>query len=162
MYHLNILLWPVSLLLCPFPSLHILPVSWLHTAEDTPPLTNPIVCPCQSLKAQIIPLPVDWNVAAGYIYKRLTVLLVTVFVSCSFVCPLCPPRPSYPLLDQRAPLALSSCASVGEWLRAIKMERYEDSFLQAGFNSVDQLAQVSTQWVHISSFFFFFFNILTD
>uniref|UniRef100_A0A8C4DPJ8 receptor protein-tyrosine kinase n=1 Tax=Dicentrarchus labrax TaxID=13489 RepID=A0A8C4DPJ8_DICLA len=53
--------------------------------------------------------------------------------------------PSYPLLDQRAPLALSSCASVGEWLRAIKMERYEDSFLQAGFNSVDQLAQITTQ-----------------
>ncbi|CAN9501436.1 unnamed protein product [Ophioblennius macclurei] len=53
--------------------------------------------------------------------------------------------PSYPLLDQRAPLALSPCASVGEWLRAIKMERYEDSFLQAGFNSVDQLAQIGTQ-----------------
>uniref|UniRef100_A0A672GZ93 receptor protein-tyrosine kinase n=1 Tax=Salarias fasciatus TaxID=181472 RepID=A0A672GZ93_SALFA len=53
--------------------------------------------------------------------------------------------PSYPLLDQRAPLALSPCASVGEWLRAIKMERYEDSFLQAGFSSVDQLAQISTQ-----------------
>uniref|UniRef100_A0A8C2ZMQ6 receptor protein-tyrosine kinase n=1 Tax=Cyclopterus lumpus TaxID=8103 RepID=A0A8C2ZMQ6_CYCLU len=53
--------------------------------------------------------------------------------------------PSYPLLDQRAPLDLSSCASVGEWLRAIKMERYEDSFLQAGFNSVDQLAQITTQ-----------------
>ncbi|GAA6232265.1 ephrin type-B receptor 4 [Lates japonicus] len=53
--------------------------------------------------------------------------------------------PSYPLLDQRAPLSLSSCASVGEWLRAIKMERYEDSFLQAGFNSVDQLAQITTQ-----------------
>ncbi|XP_053187981.1 ephrin type-B receptor 4a [Scomber japonicus] len=53
--------------------------------------------------------------------------------------------PSYPLLDQRAPIALSSCASVGEWLRAIKMERYEDSFLQAGFTSVDQLAQITTQ-----------------
>ncbi|KAM9728963.1 ephrin type-B receptor 4a [Menidia menidia] len=53
--------------------------------------------------------------------------------------------PSYPLLDQRAPLALSPCASIGEWLRAIKMERYEDSFLQAGFNSVDQLAQITTQ-----------------
>ncbi|XP_068600574.1 ephrin type-B receptor 4a [Brachionichthys hirsutus] len=52
---------------------------------------------------------------------------------------------SYPLLDQRAPLALSLCASVGEWLRAIKMERYEDSFLQAGLNSVDQLAQITTQ-----------------
>ncbi|CAI5643746.1 ephrin type-B receptor 4a [Oreochromis niloticus] len=53
--------------------------------------------------------------------------------------------PSYPLLDQRAPLALPPCASVGDWLRAIKMERYEDSFLQAGFNSVDQLAQITTQ-----------------
>ncbi|XP_008274456.1 ephrin type-B receptor 4a isoform X2 [Stegastes partitus] len=53
--------------------------------------------------------------------------------------------PSYPLLDQRAPLSLSPCATVGEWLRAIKMERYEDSFLQAGFNSVDQLAQITTQ-----------------
>uniref|UniRef100_A0A3B3ZUA8 receptor protein-tyrosine kinase n=1 Tax=Periophthalmus magnuspinnatus TaxID=409849 RepID=A0A3B3ZUA8_9GOBI len=53
--------------------------------------------------------------------------------------------PAYPLLDQRAPLAPSSCSSVGEWLRAIKMERYEDSFLQAGVTSVDQLAQISTQ-----------------
>uniref|UniRef100_A0A3P9CKE0 receptor protein-tyrosine kinase n=1 Tax=Maylandia zebra TaxID=106582 RepID=A0A3P9CKE0_9CICH len=53
--------------------------------------------------------------------------------------------PSYPLLDQRAPLALPPCASVGDWLRAIKMERYEDSFLQAGFNSVDQLAPITTQ-----------------
>ncbi|KAM4727418.1 ephrin type-B receptor 4a [Anableps anableps] len=53
--------------------------------------------------------------------------------------------PSYPLLDQRAPLALSPCSSVGDWLRAIKMERYEDSFLQAGLNSVDQLAQITAQ-----------------
>ncbi|XP_037323650.2 ephrin type-B receptor 4a-like [Pungitius pungitius] len=53
--------------------------------------------------------------------------------------------PSYPLLDQRAPVGLSPCASVGEWLRAIKMERYEDSFLQAGFSSVDQLTQITTQ-----------------
>uniref|UniRef100_A0A667X993 receptor protein-tyrosine kinase n=1 Tax=Myripristis murdjan TaxID=586833 RepID=A0A667X993_9TELE len=53
--------------------------------------------------------------------------------------------PSYPLLDQRATPSLSSCASVGEWLRAIKMERYEDSFLQAGFTSVDQLAQITTE-----------------
>lgn len=32
------------------------------------------------------------------------------------------------------------------------MERYEDSFLQAGFNSVDQLAQITTQSVPINSF----------
>lgn len=66
------------------------------------------------------------------------------------------PRPSYPLLDQRAPLALSGCASVGEWLRTIKMERYEDSFLQAGLSTVDQLAQISTQSVSASVPFFFF------
>ncbi|PWA22890.1 hypothetical protein CCH79_00001947, partial [Gambusia affinis] len=35
--------------------------------------------------------------------------------------------------------------AVGDWLRAIKMERYEDSFLQAGFNSIDQLAQITAQ-----------------
>uniref|UniRef100_A0A4W6F2V2 receptor protein-tyrosine kinase n=1 Tax=Lates calcarifer TaxID=8187 RepID=A0A4W6F2V2_LATCA len=32
---------------------------------------------------------------------------------------------SQPLLDQRIPPPLSSCGSVSEWLRAIKMERYE-------------------------------------
>lgn len=31
------------------------------------------------------------------------------------------------------------------------MERYEDSFLQAGINTVDQLAQISTQSVGSSS-----------
>uniref|UniRef100_A0A8K9WQ86 receptor protein-tyrosine kinase n=1 Tax=Oncorhynchus mykiss TaxID=8022 RepID=A0A8K9WQ86_ONCMY len=53
--------------------------------------------------------------------------------------------PSHPLLDQRAPPAPSACGSVGEWLRAIKMERYEDSFLQAGFTSVDLLAQITAE-----------------
>uniref|UniRef100_A0A8C7VIZ6 receptor protein-tyrosine kinase n=1 Tax=Oncorhynchus mykiss TaxID=8022 RepID=A0A8C7VIZ6_ONCMY len=53
--------------------------------------------------------------------------------------------PSHPLLDQRAPPAPSACGSVGEWLRAIKMERYEDSFLQAGFTSVELLAQITAE-----------------
>lgn len=44
----SVLLWPVSLLLGPLPSVHIPPVGRLHTAEDAPPLTNPIVCPRQS------------------------------------------------------------------------------------------------------------------
>uniref|UniRef100_A0AAY4C4J7 receptor protein-tyrosine kinase n=1 Tax=Denticeps clupeoides TaxID=299321 RepID=A0AAY4C4J7_9TELE len=52
---------------------------------------------------------------------------------------------SHPLLDQRPPLAPSSCGSVGEWLRAIKMERYEESFLQAGFTSVELLAHINTE-----------------
>ncbi|KAI3375654.1 hypothetical protein L3Q82_003714 [Scortum barcoo] len=50
------------------------------------------------------------------------------------------PSPSQPLLDQRVPPPLSACGSVSEWLRAIKMERYEQSFLQAGFTSLDSSA----------------------
>uniref|UniRef100_A0A669C487 receptor protein-tyrosine kinase n=1 Tax=Oreochromis niloticus TaxID=8128 RepID=A0A669C487_ORENI len=39
---------------------------------------------------------------------------------------------SHPLLDQR-------------WLRAIKMERYEQSFLQAGFTNLDIVSQLNTE-----------------
>lgn len=52
--------------------------------------------------------------------------------------------PSQPLLDQRVPPPLSACGSVSEWLRAIKMERYEASFLQAGFCSLDVVSQLDT------------------
>ncbi|MBN3306939.1 EPHB4 protein, partial [Amia calva] len=47
-----------------------------------------------------------------------------------------------PLLDQRPPVA---CRSVSEWLGAIKMGRYEESFIQAGFTSFDLVAQISTE-----------------
>uniref|UniRef100_A0A8P4FWN3 receptor protein-tyrosine kinase n=1 Tax=Dicentrarchus labrax TaxID=13489 RepID=A0A8P4FWN3_DICLA len=52
---------------------------------------------------------------------------------------------SQPLLDQRVPPPLSACGSVSEWLRAIKMERYEQSFLQAGFTSMDIVSQLNTE-----------------
>ncbi|KAM9827130.1 ephrin type-B receptor 4b-like [Neosynchiropus ocellatus] len=55
------------------------------------------------------------------------------------------PSPSQPLLDQRIPPPLSACGSVSEWLRAIKMERYEQSFLQAGFTSLDLVSQLDTE-----------------
>uniref|UniRef100_W5N891 receptor protein-tyrosine kinase n=1 Tax=Lepisosteus oculatus TaxID=7918 RepID=W5N891_LEPOC len=55
-----------------------------------------------------------------------------------------PAGPSHPLLDQRSP-SLSACGTVGEWLRAIKMGRYEDSFVQAGFTSFELVAQISTE-----------------
>uniref|UniRef100_A0A667ZYY4 receptor protein-tyrosine kinase n=1 Tax=Myripristis murdjan TaxID=586833 RepID=A0A667ZYY4_9TELE len=55
------------------------------------------------------------------------------------------PGPSQPLLDQRVPPPLSACASVGEWLRAIKMERYEQSFIQAGFTSLDIISHINTE-----------------
>ncbi|XP_051517541.1 ephrin type-B receptor 4b isoform X2 [Myxocyprinus asiaticus] len=52
---------------------------------------------------------------------------------------------SHPLLDQRAPPPLTQRSSVSDWLRAIKMERYEDSFLQAGFTSFELISQISTE-----------------
>uniref|UniRef100_A0A672LVQ9 receptor protein-tyrosine kinase n=1 Tax=Sinocyclocheilus grahami TaxID=75366 RepID=A0A672LVQ9_SINGR len=53
--------------------------------------------------------------------------------------------PSHPLLDQRSPLTPTSCGTVGDWLRAIKMERYEESFLQAGYTSMQLLAHITTE-----------------
>ncbi|MGH0178470.1 UNVERIFIED_CONTAM: hypothetical protein FKN15_077468 [Acipenser sinensis] len=53
-------------------------------------------------------------------------------------------RPSHPLLDQRLP-PFSSFVSVGEWLQAIKMGRYEESFVQAGFSNFDLVSQISTE-----------------
>ncbi|XP_069500372.1 ephrin type-B receptor 4-like isoform X1 [Ambystoma mexicanum] len=52
--------------------------------------------------------------------------------------------PSHPLLDQRLP-HYSTFGSVGEWLRAIKMGRYEENFTNAGFNSFELVSQISTE-----------------
>ncbi|KAJ8331961.1 hypothetical protein SKAU_G00430580, partial [Synaphobranchus kaupii] len=50
-----------------------------------------------------------------------------------------------PLLDHRGAPPLSACGSVGEWLRALKMERYEEGFIQAGFTSFDLLENLCTE-----------------
>ncbi|KAJ8008636.1 hypothetical protein DPEC_G00106930 [Dallia pectoralis] len=55
------------------------------------------------------------------------------------------PGSSQPLLDQRPPPPLSACSSVSEWLQAINMSRYQNSFTQAGFTSLDVIAQISTE-----------------
>ncbi|KAG8147326.1 hypothetical protein E2320_000197 [Naja naja] len=52
--------------------------------------------------------------------------------------------PSHPLLDQRLP-HYSSFGSVSDWLRAIKMGRYEDSFANAGFTSFELVSQLSSE-----------------
>ncbi|MEJ1272681.1 hypothetical protein NN561_003534 [Cricetulus griseus] len=51
---------------------------------------------------------------------------------------------SHPLLDQRQP-HYSAFGSVGEWLRAIKMGRYEESFAAAGFGSFEVVSQISAE-----------------
>uniref|UniRef100_A0A3B5M821 receptor protein-tyrosine kinase n=1 Tax=Xiphophorus couchianus TaxID=32473 RepID=A0A3B5M821_9TELE len=52
--------------------------------------------------------------------------------------------PSQPLLDQRVLPPPSACGSVSEWLRAIKMERYQQNFVQAGLTSLDVVSQLNT------------------
>ncbi|KAM6453214.1 ephrin type-B receptor 4 [Liasis olivaceus] len=52
--------------------------------------------------------------------------------------------PSHPLLDQRLP-HYSSFGSVSDWLRAIKMGRYEESFASAGFTSFELVSQLSSE-----------------
>ncbi|XP_040206045.1 ephrin type-A receptor 7 isoform X3 [Rana temporaria] len=51
-------------------------------------------------------------------------------------------RPASPLLDQNT-LDFSTFCSVGEWLEAIKMERYKENFSSAGYNSLDSVARMT-------------------
>ncbi|XP_032398853.1 ephrin type-A receptor 7 isoform X4 [Etheostoma spectabile] len=53
-------------------------------------------------------------------------------------------RPISPLLDQSTPDFTAFC-SVGEWLEAIKMERYRDNFTAAGYSSLESVARMSIE-----------------
>ncbi|XP_053700194.1 ephrin type-A receptor 7 isoform X3 [Synchiropus splendidus] len=53
-------------------------------------------------------------------------------------------RPLSPLLDQSTP-DFNAFHSVGEWLEAIKMERYRDNFIAAGYSSLDSVARMSIE-----------------
>ncbi|CAB1342833.1 unnamed protein product, partial [Coregonus sp. 'balchen'] len=53
-------------------------------------------------------------------------------------------RPISPLLDQSTP-DFTTFHSVGEWLEAIKMERYRDNFTAAGYSSLESVARMSIE-----------------
>ncbi|KAL0967326.1 hypothetical protein UPYG_G00250850 [Umbra pygmaea] len=53
-------------------------------------------------------------------------------------------RPISPLLDQSTP-DFTTFRSVGEWLDAIKMERYRDNFTAAGYSSLESVARMSVE-----------------
>ncbi|KAG7244198.1 hypothetical protein INR49_004271, partial [Caranx melampygus] len=55
-------------------------------------------------------------------------------------------RPISPLLDQSTP-DFTAFRSVGEWLEAIKMERYRDNFTAAGYSSLESVARMSIECV---------------
>uniref|UniRef100_A0A3B4AFW5 Ephrin type-A receptor 7 n=1 Tax=Periophthalmus magnuspinnatus TaxID=409849 RepID=A0A3B4AFW5_9GOBI len=53
-------------------------------------------------------------------------------------------RPISPLLDQNTP-DFTAFRTVGEWLEAIKMERYRDNFTAAGYSSLESVARMSIE-----------------
>lgn len=53
---------------------------------------------------------------------------------------------SQPLLDRCVP-DYTTFTTVGDWLDAIKMSRYRDNFVNAGFASFDLVAQMTAEWV---------------
>uniref|UniRef100_A0A8C5MGK7 receptor protein-tyrosine kinase n=1 Tax=Leptobrachium leishanense TaxID=445787 RepID=A0A8C5MGK7_9ANUR len=55
-----------------------------------------------------------------------------------------PAVPSQPLLDRSIP-DFTAFTSVDDWLSAIKMGQYRDSFLSSGFTSLQLVAQITTE-----------------
>lgn len=53
-------------------------------------------------------------------------------------------RVSQPLLDRCVP-DYTTFTTVGDWLDAIKMSRYRDNFVNAGFASFDLVAQMTAE-----------------
>ncbi|MEE6507983.1 hypothetical protein FKM82_017951 [Ascaphus truei] len=53
-------------------------------------------------------------------------------------------RPISPLLDQNTPDFTTFC-SIGDWLEAIKMERYKDNFTAAGYSSLESVARMTIE-----------------
>eukprot|EP00061_Rhincodon_typus_P016343 g44516.t1 len=51
-------------------------------------------------------------------------------------------RPINPLLDQNTP-DFTSFRCVGDWLEAIKMERYKDNFTAAGYSTLESVARMT-------------------
>ncbi|XP_048106177.1 ephrin type-A receptor 7 isoform X4 [Alosa alosa] len=53
-------------------------------------------------------------------------------------------RPISPLLDQSTP-DFTTFRSVGDWLEAIKMERYKDNLTAAGYSSLESVARMTIE-----------------
>lgn len=65
--------------------------------------------------------------------------------SCRVTAPLClSRRPSQPLLDRSIP-DFTAFTTVDDWLSAIKMVQYRDSFLTAGFTSLQLVTQMTSE-----------------
>lgn len=53
-------------------------------------------------------------------------------------------RPNTALLDPSSP-EFSAVVSVGDWLQAIKMDRYKDNFTAAGYTTLEAVVHMSQE-----------------
>lgn len=63
---------------------------------------------------------------------------------CSAYCPFLCFRMNLPLLDRTIP-DYTSFNTVDEWLDAIKMSQYKESFASAGFTTFDVVSQMTVE-----------------
>lgn len=73
-----------------------------------------------------------------------SVALSTHCYSCEVTCFSLSRRPSQPLLDRSIP-DFTAFTTVDDWLSAIKMVQYRDSFLTAGFTSLQLVTQMTSE-----------------
>ena len=73
-----------------------------------------------------------------------SVALPTRPCSCGVTCSPLSSRPSQPLLDRSIP-DFTAFTTVDDWLSAIKMVQYRDSFLTAGFTSLQLVTQMTSE-----------------
>lgn len=72
---------------------------------------------------------------SGSLYTLLQLWVTGSSLSC---------RPSQPLLDRSIP-DFTAFTTVDDWLSAIKMVQYRDSFLTAGFTSLQLVTQMTSE-----------------
>lgn len=135
-----------------------MPPASLSTHKSAPP-TNPH-SPCTQLltcggeRGEGRREMERWRSAWGRLGVRLAgrgSRVTTLTLSLSLFLCLHPPSPppcrvSQPLLDRCVP-DYTTFTTVGDWLDAIKMSRYRDNFVNAGFASFDLVAQMTAEWV---------------
>ncbi|CAB1331929.1 unnamed protein product [Coregonus sp. 'balchen'] len=81
------------------------------------------------------------------IIRNPTSLKAVATITAVYVCKNCLDSPSQPLLDRSIP-DFTTFTSVEDWLGAIKMGQYRDTFLGSGFTSLPLVAQISSEGRH--------------
>lgn len=85
-----------------------------------------------------------WGVRLAGRGSRMTTLTLSLSLFLFLPPPSPPCRVSQPLLDRCVP-DYTTFTTVGDWLDAIKMSRYRDNFVNAGFASFDLVAQMTAE-----------------